>query len=304
MERKVGKGMETQENKTDQFPQGEEIIKEELATRPGRENQMDTEPVYEDLSVKGYDRLKGKVAVITGGDSGIGRAVAIAYAKEGAQLVIVYKDEHKDAETTKKECEKYGAQVLLLAGDIGSPAFSKEVIRNTLDRFNTIDILVNNAAEQHPQESLLEISNEQLEATFRTNIFGMFYLTREVLPHLKEGASIINTTSITAFRGNDQLIDYSATKGAIAAFTRSLASNLGAKKIRVNQVAPGPVWTPLIPSTFSGEGLDNFGRGGPLDRPGQPVELAEAYVFLAWDYASSFITGQTIHINGGEIING
>lgn len=304
MEKKIGKGMEPQENKTSQYPEHEEIIKDELPRQPGEEHEMATEPIYEDLSVKGYDRLKDKVAIITGGDSGIGRAAAIAYAKEGAHLVIVYKDEHEDAEVTRAECEKYGARVLLLAGDIGDPAFSVEIIRQTMDQFGRLDILVNNAAEQHPQDSLLDITDDQLEKTFRTNIFGMFYLTREALPHLKEGASIINTTSITAYRGNKQLIDYSSTKGAIAAFTRALAENLGEQKIRVNQIAPGPIWTPLIPATFSGDGLENFGKGGPLNRPGQPVELAEAYVFLAWDYASSFITGQTIHINGGEIING
>lgn len=304
MEGKTGRGMHPADNKTELFPKGEEIIKEELAEQPGKENWMATEPIYEDVSVKGYGRLKDKVAIITGGDSGIGRAVAIAYAKEGAHLLLAYKDEHADADLTKAECEKHGVRVVTLAGDIGTPEFSRQIIARTMEEFGQLDILVNNAAEQHPQPSLLDITDEQLENTFRTNIFGMFYLTREALPHLKEGASIINTTSITAFRGNDQLIDYSSTKGAIAGFTRALAANLGAQKIRVNQVAPGPIWTPLIPSTFSGEGLDNFGRGGPLDRPGQPVELAEAYVFLAWDYASSFITGQTIHINGGEIING
>lgn len=304
MEGKTGRGMHPADNKTELFPKGEEIIKEELAEQPGKENRMATEPIYEDVSVKGYGRLKDKVAIITGGDSGIGRAVAIAYAKEGAHLLLAYKDEHADADLTKAECEKHGVRVVTLAGDIGTPEFSRQIIARTMEEFGQVDILVNNAAEQHPQPGLLDITDEQLENTFRTNIFGMFYLTREALPHLKEGASIINTTSITAFRGNDQLIDYSSTKGAIAGFTRALAANLGAQKIRVNQVAPGPIWTPLIPSTFSGEGLDNFGRGGPLDRPGQPVELAEAYVFLAWDYASSFITGQTIHINGGEIING
>lgn len=304
MEQKIGEGMTPQENKTDLYPEDHEIIKEELTEQPGRENQMATEPIYEDVSVKGYGRLKDKVALITGGDSGIGRAAAIAYAKEGAHLVLIYKDEHEDAEVTRRECAKYGARVRLIPGDIGDPALSREIVRQTLAEFGRIDILVNNAAEQHPQPSLLEISDEQLERTFRTNIFGMFYLTREALPHLRAGASIINTTSITAFRGNDQLIDYSSTKGAIASFTRALAANLGPQKIRVNQIAPGPIWTPLIPSTFSGEGLEQFGKGGPLNRPGQPVELAEAYVFLAWDYASSFITGQTIHINGGEIING
>ena len=304
MEKTVGSGLGPEEIKSDQYPGDDEIVKTELDEQPGQEYKMETEPIYEDVSVKGYGRLKDKVAIITGGDSGIGRAVAIAYAKEGAKVVIVYKDESEDAKATADIVEKYGSQTLLIAGNLQSPKFSKEIVELTLERFGQIDILINNAAEQHPQESLLDISDDQLDSTFRTNVFGMFYLTREVLPYLKEGSSIINTTSITGFRGNDQLIDYSATKGAISAFTRSLSANLLAKKIRVNQVAPGPIWTPLIPSTFKGEKLEEFGEGGPLDRPGQPVELAEAYVFLAWDYASSFISGQTIHINGGEINNG
>lgn len=282
----------------------EEIIKEELEEKPGKEHEMETEPIFEDVSVRGYGRLKDKVAIITGGDSGIGRAVSIAYAKEGAKIVIVYKNERKDAETTQSIAVEYGAKTLLIEGNLQRPEFSKRIVELTLEQFGQIDILINNAAEQHPQKSLLDITDDQLDSTFRTNVYGMFYLTREVLPHLKEGSSIINTTSITGFRGNDQLIDYSATKGAISAFTRSLSSSLLGQKIRVNQVAPGPIWTPLIPSTFSGDKLEEFGAGGLLKRPGQPVELAEAYVFLAWDYASSFISGQTIHINGGEIING
>lgn len=304
MEKKVGTGMGPEEQKSDQYPKSDEIVKEELVEDPGKENKMETEPIFEDESVKGYGRLKDKVAIITGGDSGIGRAVAVAYAKEGARVAIVFKDEQKDAEETARIIKKYGAEVLLLEGDLKKPEFSRTIVEQTMKRFGGIDILINNAAEQHPQKSLLDITDEQLESTFRTNVFGMFYLTREVLPHLKKGSAIINTTSITGFRGNDQLIDYSATKGAISAFTRSLSSSLLGKGIRVNQVAPGPIWTPLIPSTFSGDKLEEFGAGGPLDRPGQPVELAEAYVFLAWDYASSFISGQTIHINGGEIING
>lgn len=304
MEKKVGKGMEPADTKSDQYPAGDEIVKEELDDRPGREFEMETEPIFEDESVKGYGRLKDKVAIITGGDSGIGRAVVIAYAKEGAKIALVYKEETKDAEETAEIARKYGAECLLIEGDLKDPAFSKQIVKKTMDQFGGIDILINNAAEQHPQDSLMDITDEQLHATFATNVFGMFYLTREVLPHLQEGASIINTTSITAYRGNKTLLDYSSTKGAVASFTRALAENLGPKKIRVNQVAPGPIWTPLIPSTFSGKELEQFGQGGPLERPGQPVELAEAYVFLAWDYASSYITGQTIHINGGDIING
>ena len=240
---------------------------------------------------------------MTGGDSGIGRAISVAYAKEGADVVIIYYDSDVDAEETKKIIEEYGSRCILMNGDLGESAFSRKIIEKTMNEFHKIDIIVNNAAEQHPKDSLEEITDEQLERTFRTNIFSMFYLVREALPHLKEGAVVINTSSITSYAGNPQLIDYSSTKGAISSFTRSLALNLVSRKIRVNQVAPGPIWTPLIPSTFSGDDVKNFGKNVPLARPGQPVELAEAYVFLASD-GSTYMTGQTIHINGGEIING
>ncbi len=291
------------EQKGNKYPKEDEIQKEQLPTRPGKEWQMDSEPIYDDPSVTGWNRLQGKVAIITGGDSGIGRAVAVAYAKEGAKLVIVYKNEQKDADDTKALIEAAGAECLLLPGDIGTAAFAKEVAEKTVKQFGAIDILVNNAAEQHPQESLTDISDKQLEATFSTNIFGMFYLTKACLPHMKEGGSIINTTSITAYRGHEKLVDYASTKGAVTTFTRSLAMQLAEKGIRVNMVAPGPIWTPLIPSTFKGKDLENFGADTPLKRPGQPVELAESYLFLAWDYASSYITGQTIHVNGGSILN-
>ena len=304
MERKVGKDMEPADHKSDQYPTSDEIVKEELTEQPGKEYKMETEPLFEDISVKGYGRLKDKVAIITGGDSGIGRAVVIAYAKEGARIVLVYKEETRDAEETAEIARSYGTKCLLIKGNLQKSDFAKDIVEKTLETYGSIDILVNNAAEQHPKDSLTEISDEQIQNTFATNVFGMMYLTREVIPHLKEGASIINTTSITAFRGNKTLIDYSSTKGAVASFTRALAENLGDKKIRVNQVAPGPIWTPLIPSTFSGKELEEFGEGSLLGRPGQPVELAEAYVFLAWDYASSYMTGQTLHINGGDIING
>lgn len=266
---------------------------------------MEPFPIYEREDYKGSDKLKDKVAIITGGDSGIGKSVAIFFAHEGANSVIVYKDQNEleDAEATKERIEDLGQACLLLQGDLGESSFCQRVVEETLETFGRIDILVNNAAEQHPQESLLDISDEQLEKTFRTNIFSMFYLTKAVLPYLKEGASIINTTSITAYEGNDQLIDYASTKGAITAFTRSLAKNLADKKIRVNGVAPGPIWTPLIPSTFDAEKVKSFGDSAEMKRPGQPAELAPAYVYLASD-DSTYVSGQVIHVNGGTVING
>lgn len=270
---------------------------------PGKESDMNPEPIYDNVDMKGFGRLKGKTAIITGGDSGIGRAVSIAYGKEGCNVVIVYNIADDDANTTKQVIEKYNGKVLLLKGDIGDSSFCNEVVDRTIEEFKSLDIVVNNAAEQHMQKSLLDITDEQLRRTFQTNIFAMFYLTRAALPHLKEESCIINTSSVTAYNGNENLLDYSSTKGAITAFTRSLSANLATKKIRVNQVAPGPIWTPLIPSTLDKEMVNNFGKNTPLKRPGQPVELAEAYVFLASD-ASTYMTGQTIHINGGSIVNG
>lgn len=290
-------------NQHPDYPSSEEIPTEQLSERPGDEFEMNTKPIYHDESYKGSGRLQDKVALITGGDSGIGRAVAIAYAKEGAKVFISYLEEHEDAEETASVVREVGGECELLAGDVGSPEFAKELVQAVLDRFGKLDILVNNAAEQHPVESITKISPDQLEQTFRTNIFSMFYLAQAALPHLKEETSIINTTSITAYRGNPQLIDYSSTKGAIVAFTRSLASELAEKKIRVNMVAPGPIWTPLIPSTYGEEKVSEFGADTLLKRPGQPLELAEAYVFLAWERASSYITGQCIHINGGDYIS-
>lgn len=286
-----------------EYPSSEEIPVEQLDQRPGDEFKMDSKPIYHDESYKGSGRLEGKVALITGGDSGIGRAVAIAYAKEGAKVFISYLEEHEDAEETARVIKEAGGECEMLAGDVGQPQYAKELIQAVIDRFGKLDILVNNAAEQHPVDAITDISSEQLERTFRTNIFSMFYLTQQALPHLKEGSSIINTTSITAYRGNPELIDYSATKGAIVAFTRSLAGSLADKKIRVNMVAPGPIWTPLIPSTYDEEKVDEFGESTLMKRPGQPLELAEAYVFFAWERASSYITGQCIHINGGDYIS-
>lgn len=271
--------------------------------QPGIESEMNPQPVSVDPNYRGSGKLNNKTAIITGGDSGIGKSVSIYFAKEGADVVIVYLNEHQDAEETKKSVEAEGKKCLLVAGNIGDEAFCQEVIKKTIDQFGKVDIIVNNAAEQHPQNSLLDISTEQLEKTFKTNIFSHFYLTKAALPHLQKGSSIINTTSITAYDGHEQLIDYSATKGAIVSFTRSLAKSLAPQEIRVNAVAPGPIWTPLIPSTFSEDQVTNFGTNTPLGRAGQPFELAPGYVYLASN-DSSYVSGQTIHINGGKIVNG
>jgi len=270
---------------------------------PGSEAQMQPRPKAEDEQYRGSGKLKNKVALITGGDSGIGRAVAIAFAKEGADVAIVYLSEHNDATETKKLVEEHGRKALTIAGDITDEAVCQNAVQQTLGEFGKLDILVNNAAEQHPQKSIEDITKEQLERTFRTNIFSMFYLTKAALKHLKKGSAIINTTSVTAYKGNPQLLDYSSTKGAIVAFTRSLSQNLVEKGIRVNAVAPGPIWTPLIPSTFPEEKVETFGKQVPMQRAGQPEEVAPSYVFLASD-DSSYISGQVIHVNGGEIING
>ncbi|PPA71875.1 SDR family oxidoreductase [Jeotgalibacillus proteolyticus] len=269
--------------------------------QPGETDSMNPEPIHNDPDYKGSNKLAGKVALITGADSGIGKAAAIAYAKEGADVAIVYLDEHDDAKETKEEIQQYGGKCLLLAGDVGNEEFCKLAVENTVSELGALHILVNNAAEQHPQASIEEISTEQLEKTFRTNIFSMFHLVKAALPHLKEGSAIINTGSVTAYAGNETLIDYSCTKGAIATFTRSLSKSLISRKIRVNSVAPGPIWTPLIPSTFSSDKVEEFGTDTPMERPGQPAELAPVYVLLGSD-DSSYMTGQTIHINGGKFV--
>ncbi|MDP4169978.1 MAG: SDR family oxidoreductase [Bacillota bacterium] len=271
--------------------------------QPGFESEMNPKPVSMDDSYKGSGKLSGKAAIVTGGDSGIGKAVALYFAKEGADVAVVYLNEDSDAEETKKMIEAEGRKCLLLSGDVGNESFCKESVQKTLDEFGKIDVLVNNAAEQHPQKSLLDITTEQLEKTFRTNIFSMFHMTKAVLPHLQKGASIINTASITAYAGHEQLIDYSSTKGAIVTFTRSLSMSLAAQGIRVNGVAPGPIWTPLIPSTFTAEEVSKFGTDTPIGRAGQPYELAPSYVFLASE-DSTYISGQMIHVNGGKIVNG
>lgn len=271
--------------------------------QPGLEAMMNPKAIYEDPEYKGSGKLKNKVAIITGGDSGIGKAVGIAYAKEGAKIAIIYLNEHEDAKETKRIIEKKGSNCLLIPGDIGEEQFCREVVDKIIKEFGKIDILVNNAGEQHPQNSIEDITDKQLERTFKTNIFAMFYMTKAVMPYLKNGDSIINTASITAYKGNETLIDYSASKGAIVSFTRSLSLSLKNRNIRVNAIAPGPIWTPLIPSTFSDYEVSQFGLNTPIGRAGQPVELAPSYVFLACN-DSSYVSGQTIHVNGGNILNG
>jgi NAD(P)-dependent dehydrogenase (short-subunit alcohol dehydrogenase family) len=239
------------------------------------------------------------VAVITGGDSGIGRAVAVLFAREGAKLGVLYLNEGEDAKETQRLIEREGGECVLVAGDVGDQKFCKRAVDQVISRFGKIDILVNNAAEQHPKKAIVEISPEQLDQTFRTNIYGYFFMTQAAMPHLKGGAAIINTTSVTAYRGSPELLDYSATKGAIVTFTRSLAQGLAEKGIRVNGVAPGPIWTPLIPSTFDADKVKSFGANTPMKRPGQPNEVAPAYLFLACA-DSSYITGSVLHPNGGD----
>jgi NAD(P)-dependent dehydrogenase (short-subunit alcohol dehydrogenase family) len=266
---------------------------------------MRPQPEAVNPRIKGSDFLKGKVALVTGGDSGIGRAVAIAFAREGADVAIVYLEETADAEETGREVEIRGRKCVLIKGDLGEEAFCKKAVAQAVKKLGQLDILVNNAAEQHPQKSIEDVSEKQLEATFRSNIYSMLFLTKAALPHLKKqtGSTIINTSSVTAYRGSPELIDYSATKGAIVTFTRSLSQALVKDGIRVNGVAPGPIWTPLIPSTFDANKVEQFGSDVPLGRAGQPWECAECFVFLA-SQQSNYITGQFLHPNGGEIING
>lgn len=270
--------------------------------RPGREHQMTPKPKVLPRE-RSAGKLEGKVAIITGGDSGIGRAVAVLFAHEGADVAIVYLNEHKDAKETVRMVEQEGRRCLAIAGDIGQEKFCQRVVKEVVKKFGQLDILVNNAAEQHPTEDLEKITEKQLRRTFETNIFSMFFLCKAALPHLKEGSSVINTTSVTAYRGSPHLLDYASTKGAIVAFTRSLAKLLAEKGIRVNGVAPGPIWTPLIPSTFDKKKVANFGTDVPLKRAGEPTEVAPCYVFLASSDAS-YMTGQVLHPNGGEVVNG
>jgi NAD(P)-dependent dehydrogenase (short-subunit alcohol dehydrogenase family) len=268
---------------------------------PGSEQQMTPKPVSERPEQE--KKLEGKVALITGGDSGIGKAVAILFAREGADVAISYLSEEEDAQETKSRVEDYGRKCILLPGNIREEGFCRMLVDETVGQLGRLDILVNNAATQYPQKSITDISAEQLKETFETNIFSMFYITKAALPHLKEGSSIINTTSVTAYRGSKELLDYSSTKGAIVAFTRSLAQALAQQKIRVNGVAPGPIWTPLIVGSFDEEKVSSFGSDVPLGRAGEPAEVATCYLFLASD-DGTYMTGQVLHPNGGEIVNG
>ena len=266
---------------------------------PGHESQLEPKPEWEPR-YKGSDRLKGKVALITGADSGIGRGVAALFAREGADIAIVYLCEHDDAAKTKQIVEQEGRRSLTIAGDVGSKEFCASAVKQVVDQLGRLDVLVNNAGEQHSDKNIEDITEDQLKRTFQTNIFGMFFLTQAALPHLKEGAAIINTTSETMYAGSKHLLDYSATKGAITAFTRSLALNLVKKGIRVNAVAPGPIWTPLNP--FGGQDpnkIPEFGKSTPMGRPGQPNEVAPSFLFLACD-DSSYMTGQVLHPDGGD----
>ncbi|WP_129731608.1 MULTISPECIES: SDR family oxidoreductase [Bacillaceae] len=270
--------------------------------QPGVESLMNPKPVFEDSSYKGSGKLQGKTAIITGGDSGIGKAAAIAFAKEGAHVAIAYLDEHEDANETKRLVERHGVKCLLLAGDLGQEEHANYVVEETVKQLGGLHIVVNNIAQQYPQQRLEDITAEQWERTFRINIFSYFYVTKAALSHLKEGDCIINTASVVAYEGNEQLLDYAATKGAIVAFTRSLAKSLVKRGIRVNGVAPGPIWTPLIPSTFDSQQVAEFGSNVPMGRPGQPWELAASYVYLASN-DSTYVTGQMLHVNGGASVN-
>lgn len=273
---------------------------EQSQAQPGDDYKMHPQPEIIKETYKGSEKLKNKIALITGGDSGIGRSVAVHFAKEGADIAIVYLEESEDAEETKKLVEAEGQTCLVLKGDVTTEEFCQKAIKTCLEEFGKLNILVNNAAMQFPKDDIEEISQKQLIKTFRTNIFPYFYMTQIALKHLKNGDVIINTASVTAYRGSAHLVDYSSTKGAIVSFTRSLSQQLADKNIRVNGVAPGPIWTPLIPSTF--DNISDFGNDTPLGRAGQPSEVAPAYVYLASE-DSSYVTGQFIHVNGGEIVN-
>jgi NAD(P)-dependent dehydrogenase (short-subunit alcohol dehydrogenase family) len=271
--------------------------------QPGLETDMEPRPEVTAPHYHGSGKLAGKVALVTGGDSGIGRAVAVLYAREGADVAIVYLDEHEDAQETQRLVESEGRRAITVAGDVGDDGFCSEAVERTVSELGALDVLVNHAGEQHEQGRFEDISREQLEQTFRTNVFGIFHLTKAALAHLPEGGAIVNTTSIVAYQGNPTLIDYAATNGAITALTRSLAISLVDRGIRVNGVAPGPVWTPLIPASFPAEKVESFGEQTPMGRIGQPEEIAPSYVFLASTDAS-FMSGQVLHPNGGTVVNG
>lgn len=284
------------DNKTEDLP------KQEQPKQPGEESKLTPQPEIIRDDYKGSNKLKDKVALITGGDSGIGRAIAVHFAREGADVAIIYLEEDEDAEKTKDLVEQENQECLILRGDIRDNKFSQQCVEAVIDEFGQLNVLVNNAAEQHVREGLENLDLDEMESTFRTNIISMFYITKAALKYLKEGDSIINTTSVVAYEGRKYLIDYGATKGAITSFTRSLNQDLAPKGIRVNAVAPGPIWTPLIPATFDEEHVSKFGQSTNLGRPGQPSEVAPAYVFLASQDAS-YISGQVIHVNGGEAVS-
>ncbi|WP_237215169.1 SDR family oxidoreductase [Falsiroseomonas oryziterrae] len=272
--------------------------------QPGREDRMTPRPASAMEGWTPAGKLAGKVAIVTGGDSGIGRAVAIGFAKEGADVAILYLDEQEDARDTKRRIEAEGRRCLAIAGDIGDPQFCQDAVKQVVETWGRLDVLVNNAAEQHACESFEDIPVAQVERTFRTNILGYMWMTKAALPRLKEGAAIINTTSVTAYKGSPQLIDYASTKGAIVAFTRSLSMALDKRKIRVNAVAPGPIWTPLIPASFDAERTSKHGQSAAMERAGQPDEVAPSYIFLASNADSGYISGQVLHPNGGTVVNG
>jgi NAD(P)-dependent dehydrogenase (short-subunit alcohol dehydrogenase family) len=291
------KNSSKEENKkTSQPPQSQ-------TQQPGKESKMVPRPITEDQDYIASAKLENKVAIVTGGDSGIGRAVAILFAKEGADVVITYLNEHADATETKNRIEELGRKCLSIAADLSDEKLCQSVIQQTIKKFKKIDILINNSAVQFPVEDIQEITAKQLKHTFSVNIFSYFYMTKAALKYLEKGATVVNTTSVTAYKGNPKLIDYSSTKSAIVGFTRSLSQSLVKKGIRVNAVAPGPIWTPLIPASFPPEKVAHFGEQVPMERVGQPVEIAHSYLFLA-SAASSYMTGQVLHPNGGEIVNG